>query len=208
MEHIWLVSKDAEVEVALNHPDLHVRPPDEPVPKAMRGALLGDVFARLARMNEGPRHDELRERIVRIIDGWDTARVCALARDASRTMPAREVGAYVVAVMSGLTQPEKAMPLIHDFAEAIAGGASDEAIARGVDATPRLLELLPNRADVDERANRLGLLFQAYADRRSRGTAGHYDAPLGGVRRKPLRLAVEARRRPRHLADVAAVSLR
>lgn len=163
MEHAWIVSKDDEIEAVLAHPDLHVRPPGQAVPAAMAGTVLGDVFARLVRMNEGERHTELRARVQRIIAAWDVDRVHDLAREAASTMDPREVGGYVVAVMAGLHHPAEATSLIRDFAGAIAGGASDEAMARGIDAAPRLLQLLPAGGDVDERANLLGFLFQAYA---------------------------------------------
>jgi len=163
MEYAWIVSSDDEVEAVLNHPDLHVRPPGQQVPAGMGGTALGEVYGRLVRMNEGERHGELRRRVYDIISGWDANRVANLARDAAKVMESGDVGAYVVAAMIGLNRPSEAISLIRDFAGAIAGGASDEAIARGVSATPHLLELLPPNGDPDERANLLGFLFQAYA---------------------------------------------
>lgn len=163
MEYGWIVSRDDEVEAVLKHRDLHVRPPGQQVPPAMDGTALGEIYARLVRMNEGERHSELRRRVYETIAGWDLGRVAELASDAATTMDARDVGAYVVAVMIGLEQPSEALSFIRDFAGAIAGGASDEAIARGIAATPLLLELLPAHDDPDVRANLLGFLFQAYA---------------------------------------------
>lgn len=163
MELAWIISKDDEVEAVLMHPDLHVRPPGQPVPAGMAGTALGEIYARLVRMNEGERHDELRRLVLDTIAGWDRARIAELTREAAATMDARDVGGYVVAAMIGLNRPAQAIPLIRDFAAAIATGASDQAIARGVSATPQLLDLLPAHDDLDVRANLLGFLFQAYA---------------------------------------------
>jgi cytochrome P450 len=163
MEYAWIVSKDDEVEAVLESADLQVRPPSQQVPPAMEGSALGDVYARLVRMNEGRRHSALRPRVEQVIANWDMYSVAALARDAAKRMPASEVAPYVVARMIAFESPEEALPWIRDFAGAIAGDASDEAIARGVAATPNLLELLPKDDDPDEVANLLGFLFQTYA---------------------------------------------
>ena len=181
MEHAWVVSQDDEVAAVLDHPDLHVRPPDEPVPALMHGTLLGDLYGRLARMNEGKRHDELRRRALGILAAWDLQRVSEIARQAVSLVPARDAGAYVVAVMIGLSRPAQAVPLIRDFAAAIAGGASKEAISRGIAAAPHLLESLPPHDDFDEQANRLGLLFQAYA-----ATATLIENALDGAAAPPV----------------------
>lgn len=53
---LWLASSAAAVAAVLNHPACRVRPLHEPVPRAIAGRPAGQVFARLMRMNEGPRH--------------------------------------------------------------------------------------------------------------------------------------------------------
>ena len=163
VEYAWVVSKNDEVAAVLNHPHLHVRPPDEPVPALMHGTALGEIYGRLVRMNEGKRHDALRRRALGIVAGWDLQRVSKIARQVASVMPVKDIGAYVVAVMIGLSRPAEALPYIRDFAAAIAGGASEDAILRGIAATPHLLESLPPHDGLDEQANRLGFLFQAYA---------------------------------------------
>ncbi len=163
MEYAWIVFNDSEVEEVLQHPDLHVRPPDERIPLAMQGTVLADIFERLVRMNEGERHSALRRSVDGIIGNWNVESLIAVAHNAMNEVDARDVAAYVVAVMIGLDKPAAAMPLIRDFAGAIAGGASDDAIARGVAAAPELLERLPPHGNADERANLLGFLFQTYA---------------------------------------------
>lgn len=53
---LWVASRAKTVEAVLAHPDCHVRPLHEPVPKAIAQGAAGEVFARWMRMNEGPAH--------------------------------------------------------------------------------------------------------------------------------------------------------
>jgi len=163
MEHAWIATKDDEVEQILASIDFLVRPPDESVPSAMLGTDLGAVFSRLVRMNEGERHTTLRRNVEEQLARFDTEALAALAQRAAQSMPLRDVAAYVVAATIGLDSPEDCAPLIRDFAGAIAAGASDDAVARGVAATPKLLERMPRSDDPDTTANALGFLFQTYA---------------------------------------------
>ncbi|KAF2394411.1 cytochrome P450 [Pseudomonas frederiksbergensis] len=52
---LWVASSAATVAAVLAHPDCHVRPSAEPVPKSIADGLAGEVFGRLMRMNEGER---------------------------------------------------------------------------------------------------------------------------------------------------------
>lgn len=52
---VWVASSARAVAAVLAHPDCHVRPPSEPVPKAIAGGMAGNVFGQLMRMNEGER---------------------------------------------------------------------------------------------------------------------------------------------------------
>ncbi|MGG7647924.1 cytochrome P450 [Pseudomonas sp. ES4] len=52
---VWVATSARAVAAVLAHPDCHVRPSHEPVPKAIVGGMAGKVFGRLMRMNEGER---------------------------------------------------------------------------------------------------------------------------------------------------------
>lgn len=52
---MWLASSAAAVAAVLAHPDCRVRPPHEPVPRAIVDGAAGQVFGRLMRMNDGER---------------------------------------------------------------------------------------------------------------------------------------------------------
>lgn len=49
----WIASSAEAVCAVLHHPDCHVRPAHEPVPKAIAEGPAGRVFGLLMRMNEG-----------------------------------------------------------------------------------------------------------------------------------------------------------
>ncbi|MBF4559655.1 cytochrome P450 [Pseudomonas sp. p50] len=53
--NLWLASSARAVAAVLAHPDCHVRPSNEPVPKALVGGMAGTVFGELMRMNDGER---------------------------------------------------------------------------------------------------------------------------------------------------------
>ncbi|KNH47179.1 cytochrome P450 [Pseudomonas lini] len=52
---LWMASSARAVAAVLAHPDCHVRPSHEPVPKAIAQGTAGKVFGQLMRMNEGER---------------------------------------------------------------------------------------------------------------------------------------------------------
>lgn len=52
---LWVASSARAVAAVLAHPDCHVRPSHEPVPKTIAQGMAGKVFAQLMRMNEGER---------------------------------------------------------------------------------------------------------------------------------------------------------
>ncbi|AZC24104.1 cytochrome P450 [Pseudomonas sessilinigenes] len=53
---LWIASSAAAVAAVLEHPACRVRPAHEPVPVALTDGPAGALFARLMRMNDGPRH--------------------------------------------------------------------------------------------------------------------------------------------------------
>jgi cytochrome P450 len=181
MEYAWIASRDEEVEAVLRSDAFVVRPPFEPVPSAMCGTQLGDVFSRLARMNDGTRHAALRARVEELLAGWDLDEVRRTAADAASRVPLQDVAGYTIATLIGMIDPLTALPWIRDFAGAIAGGASAEDIARGIVATDELIQRMRAELDADERANLLGLLFQAHA-----ATARLIEAMMNGTQQPPV----------------------
>jgi hypothetical protein len=92
------------VEAVLACSAARVRPPGEPVPAALRGTPAGDVFARLARMNDGVRHTSLRPSVEAACAGIPLTRIAALARAACHRLEptALATGRYPVTVIADL----------------------------------------------------------------------------------------------------------
>ena len=77
---LWVASSAAAVMDVLGSELCHVRPPTEPVPRALIGTPAGEIFRQLVRMNDGENHCPFKNAIVATIDGID---MTALSRVAS-----------------------------------------------------------------------------------------------------------------------------
>jgi cytochrome P450 len=77
---VWLATSAAAVAEVLAHSELRVRPAAEPVPNALVGTPSGDVFGRLARMNDGPAHRAPKLALRRALASLDPQAVSARAR--------------------------------------------------------------------------------------------------------------------------------
>ncbi len=186
MENGWVVSADHEVEAVLSCAALEVRPPGQRVPEPMQGTLLGEIFERLVRWNEGERHAELRRLVEDKLAGWQQTEIQRIARDAAGRLPEHEIAAYTIASLVGIRDPERSLSWIRDFAQAVAAGADAAAIERGAVAAESLVRVLPPVGDADERANLLGFLFQSYAATArliENALTGRTDAPVLMTRR-------------------------
>jgi cytochrome P450 len=200
MEYGWIVSLDGEIEAVLSNSALEVRPRAQRVPESMHGTLLGEIYGRMARWNDGGRHAELRRVVEGILTRWNDKDVERIARDAAARGEANEIAAYTVATLVGIREPEAALEWIRDFAAAVAAGANDAAIARGAAAAQSLAGALPPRGDADERANLLGFLFQSYA-----ATARLIEIRLAGRTDAPVLLT---RRYASEDVDICGTSIR
>ncbi|MGE8149843.1 cytochrome P450 [Pseudomonas vancouverensis] len=89
---LWVASSAQAVAAVLAHPDCHVRPQQEPVPKAIADGMAGRVFAQLMRMNEGERQRCPRAAIAPGLGLIDRQAVEALVR--ARLMTADAAGLY------------------------------------------------------------------------------------------------------------------
>jgi cytochrome P450 len=83
---VWIASRAAVVGEVMNNPHCQVRPAAEAVPKAIAGSSAGEVFARLARMNEGAPHGEARRAIAAALDGVDMAATARRSMELASTL--------------------------------------------------------------------------------------------------------------------------
>ena len=158
-----VLSGAREVEAAFRDPDLRVRPLDEPVPKAIVGTPVGDLFATLTRMTDGEHHDRTKAHILEQSRGWNEHATAIAAKESARlwaSMLDRESDAFLqsymygvapltMASLLGLERTPQIVALTADFARALSAGATADEIARGSVAAQTLPKEMP-------------LLFQSY----------------------------------------------
>src|SRR5262245_2866929 len=61
---MWVAASARDVQAVLSSERCRVRPPAEPVPRAIARTAAGSVFGRLVRMNDGPAHAAARRIVV------------------------------------------------------------------------------------------------------------------------------------------------
>jgi cytochrome P450 len=153
---LWVACGAATVTDALTNPTCLVRPPTEPVPRAILGAPAGSIFGRLVRMNDGAKHSALRPAVSAATVGieksvgeearrWAEHLVKELgpAEDPARVSElAFRLPAYVLASLLGVPPDMLARTavIVGDFARSITPAASSEQLARGNAAAGELLE--------------------------------------------------------------------
>jgi cytochrome P450 len=78
---MWVAASAAAVEAVLLSPDLEVRPAHDRVPRSIDGAPAGAIFSRLARMNDGRFHEQVKPAVESALDAVDPSAVADLAGD-------------------------------------------------------------------------------------------------------------------------------
>jgi cytochrome P450 len=154
--HSWVAASAAAVEAVLTSSSLHVRPASEPVPAALRGTPVGDVFARLVRMNDGLDHAALKGLVGRALESprphdlravaescaYTTSHILVADRPETVTEYLFELPAVVLATLLGLAPDPHTVACARDVTRAIGpNGAGDDA-ARGAVAVAALGEAL------------------------------------------------------------------
>jgi cytochrome P450 len=167
---LWVVASAAAVRAALTSELCRVRPPAEPVPRALLGSAAGEIFAALVRMSDGAIHAALKPRVSMMLAALDPRAVAEHARRHARALadPARLGGflarlpVYVVASLLGVPDDrlEATALATGALARCFAPGATAEQLEAGKDAAAALRGLFTG--DDAGAANRVGLLFQAY----------------------------------------------
>jgi len=170
---LWVASSARAVEAVLAHPDCHVRPASEPVPKAIAEGLAGKVFGQLMRMNEGERQRCPRAAIAPGLEWIDEQHVETLV--GARLMTVDTNGIYkamfhgpvsVVAALLGFSpaQGRVISELTADFVACLSPLSNDTQLAAAHSATEQLrgyfIELL---ADPDVNSTLLTSIKQRFA---------------------------------------------
>lgn len=152
---LW-VAASAEAVTAVLTSDLgRVRPPAEPVPRALLGSSAAEIFRRFVRMNDGPRHHVLKHAVAATLASLDETRLAGPSREWARQLAAETADLGLVTdfafrlpiytVGSLLGVPQDQLPRLArsmgDFVTAAAPGSLPEAVARGKEAAELLLGL-------------------------------------------------------------------
>lgn len=168
---LWIASGPAVPE-ALAHPGLHVRPPSEPVPRALLGTMAGEVFAQLVRMNDGAFHARHRPEVDQAISRWNRQDVEVAAAAATRNLAGRvdanallwQIPVQAMVRLLDVPDPQRdaTVQWVHDFTQAIGPGADAAAVTRG-DAAARALMAQGAAEGLDpvRAANRIALMQQS-----------------------------------------------
>jgi cytochrome P450 len=169
----WVACSVRAVEAVLGKDAFYVRPASEPVPSIMQRTPLGELFARMVRMTDGPPHAPRRAFVEQLVNAMNVGTVAsalpALEHDPLDalmfTFPSR-----AVATLLGI--PAARVPGIEEYARALARAIAPNATAEDVplasSAVTALDAIFAERfPDIGQRLGAIGLLFQTYD-----GTAG------------------------------------
>ena len=153
----WVAAGAQAVEAVLASTHCRVRPPAEPVPRAIAGTAAGEAFAQWARMNDGAAHSARRPAIEAALGTIDLASVSERADAWTHELWACGGWAGEDGIALGFRLPVLVMaemlgvPAEHlddavrwtgDLVRGIAPGATPGQTALAVDAAPRLTSLV------------------------------------------------------------------
>ena len=152
---MWIASSARAVTAVLSSDLCRVRPPSEPVPKALLGSPAGDIFGRLARMNDGTAHALLKPAVSAVTARFVTRAAEAAGRWARHlaeelepeTHPERvtdlafRLPIYTLASLLGVAPDMLAetAAYVGDFVRCVAPGGTAEQLERGQAAASRLI---------------------------------------------------------------------
>lgn len=148
---LWVAASAEAATAVLASPACRVRPPSEPVPRALLGAAVGELFGRLVRMTDGAAQVRAKRAVAAALD-VPAETVAAEARRWSAALaPDRArldaflfaLQMHVVGALLGFAPdrlPEIAERM-RDIVTAIAPGATPEAIGRGHEAAAGMVAL-------------------------------------------------------------------
>lgn len=170
-QNLWLARGPAVAE-ALAHSHLRVRPPAEPVPRALQGTAVGEVFALLVRMTDGDFHARHKPAVRASAQRWPAGQVSEAATVAAHSLWGRtgvndwlwQVPVQAVARLLGVAEADLAATVaaVRDFTRAIAPNADAATIAQADPAVRKLMaQGEASGLDRVQCANRIALMQQA-----------------------------------------------
>jgi cytochrome P450 len=170
--NLWVAASHAVVDQALHHPALRVRPVAEPVPRALVGTSLGEVFAQLVRMNDGSFHARHKPAVQRAAERLTNARVNEAAAAAALDLaPRADANAFLtmlplqaMARVLGVAAPllDRTTRWVDEFVQGLSAQSSPETLERACEAARALMaQGGAEGLDVPESANLIALMQQS-----------------------------------------------
>ena len=83
---LWVASSAAAVTAVLTSDLCRVRPPAEPVPRALLRSPAGDIFGHLVRMNDGPGHCPFKQAVSATLDSVDRTQAAEQSKTSARIL--------------------------------------------------------------------------------------------------------------------------
>lgn len=172
---LWVASNAQAVTAVLTNDACRVRPPNEPVPRAIAGSPAGEIFRRLVRMNDGAGHCPFNQAIADVLASVESNRVivqsetCAqmLSRELAPTDSAGgltefnfRMSAHVIGNLLGIPRDDskRTAQWIGDFVRCVFPGSTPKQIEQGKLASELLLALFGDLYEHDGSRAKTGLL--------------------------------------------------
>jgi cytochrome P450 len=151
---LWVASSAGAVSPVLASELCRVRPPTEPVPKALVGSPAGEIFRHLVRMNDGPGHARLKPAVSATLTVFNPTRAVEETRRWAALLMeelgservsdfAFRLSVHVVGTLLGMPRDvlPRAAVWMSDFVRCLAPGSAPEQLERGNAAARQLLDL-------------------------------------------------------------------
>jgi cytochrome P450 len=152
---MWIASSAEAVEAVLGSPAMRTRPPAEPVPRAIAGTAVADVFSRMVRWNDGRPHEAVKPALRLALKGLDSETVAATSERCARLLTHRsrptsdpdDLSAYafslyptVMASLLGFRDEAlvRAAGWTRNFARSFVPSSAPDDVARGIPAVMAL----------------------------------------------------------------------
>ena len=154
---MWVASSAAVVRAVLTSDLCRVRPPNEPIPRALLGSPVASIFGHLVRWNDGERHDPCKQAVQACLQSIDERSTAELGRTWARLLlgesqppAAARLGdfafhlpVYVIASLLGAPQEElhHTALWVSEYVRALAPASTPSQIKQGKVASRHLLDL-------------------------------------------------------------------
>jgi cytochrome P450 len=175
---LWIAARADAVTAVLAHPDCRVRPPTEPVPRALVGTPAGDVYAQLVRMTDGETHYTRKPAVSHRLQALDLATVADESRRWAVRLPLDQLDELAVHVVAAaLGAQDSILPDVVRWTRDLMRAYAQPDGERASIAATNLLGVFPD-------ANTIGYLIQSHDA--TAGLIGNTLVALASGRADPL----------------------